>query len=194
MREPLPRLLLEHDRADPTTRTAKRLAASTRASRRQQRTAATASAVFMAAAEVAPTEAKADALAAAAAAQAAATTASEAAAEEVVVAPEAPVETPPTRPRRGQQGEPRASQCRRGRSGCSCPCCCGRGLDRPLPPPSPEAMPIAGREPHPRAPSGDTYRVISLGLTSNEIVLLSPLALRATPGLRAQQRVPLGAP
>ena len=75
------------------------------------------------------------------------------------------------RPRRGQQGEPRAGQRRRGRSGGSGPGRCRRGLDRQLPPPSLAAMPTVGRDPHPRAPAGDARRAISQSCTSNESAL-----------------------
>ena len=128
--------------------------------------------------------------AAAVAARAAATTAAEAAAEEDLRRSRRRQRRQRRlllpRPRRGQQGEPCAGQRRRERSGSS-----GLGLVRPLPPPSPAVATTAGRDPHSQAPLGASPWAISLSSTSNECALLSPLAGRATPGLRARQRVPI---
>ena len=52
------------------------------------------------------------------------------------------------------------------------PCRCGRGLDRPLLPPSPVAMQTAGREPRLQTPSGDAHWAFSLSSTSNECTSL----------------------
>ena len=59
------------------------------------------------------------------------------------------------------------------------------------PPSLPSAFTDHGTRPPPLAPSGDQRRAVSLSRTSNESARLSPLAGRATPGLRARQRVPL---
>ena len=59
------------------------------------------------------------------------------------------------------------------------------------PPSLPSAFTDHGTRPPPLAPSGDQRRAVSLSSTSNESARLSQLAGRATPSLRARQRVPL---